>query len=429
MFHPGTENMPPASPHGDWQQKPRQPFPSQQPLPGQQPFAPQQPPLSPLPPQQLFPTQQPLPLSQQPLPPQQQAAFPVQQQFSAQAQVQPSPFSPQTQSMSFAQSQQSPFAGFAQFPQVGQGPAGEIILQTVGLTKAYGQRLAVNSLNLTVERGEIFGFLGSNGAGKTTTIRMLLNLIKPTSGEVRLFGESLSKDPQRLLPRVGALIEQPAFQSYMSGRDNLIAVGGYTGGIDLKRVDEVLEIVGLGERGKDRYSTYSLGMKQRLGVGAALLTDPELIILDEPGNGLDPAGIVEMRELIRKLAQLGKTVFVSSHILAEIRQFCTRIGIIRSGQLIATGSVDELLRSSSRWEVEVANPASPEQVASMLAKIPIMRSVAVEQGVVVINAPDLRGRDLIYFLAKNGIWPETVKRSEEDLEHIFLRLTDKEAGL
>src|SRR5579884_1015196 len=311
------------------------------------------------------------------------------------------------------------------FQQAAQPPR-EVILQTIGLTKAYGKRLAVNNLNLEVARGEVFGFLGPNGAGKTTTIRMLLNLIRPTAGEVLLFGEPLQQNARRLLPRVGALIEQPAFQSYLSGRDNLIAVGGYTGGIDLKRVDEVLNIVGLGERGKDRYSTYSLGMRQRLGVGAALLTDPELIILDEPGNGLDPAGIVEMRELIRQLAQMKKTIFVSSHILAEVRQVCTRIGIVRGGQLIATGAVDELLRSSGRWEVEVANP---EEVCRILGRIPILRSIGVENNLIVIDAPTLRGRDLIYYLAQYSIWPESVRRSQEDLEHIFLRLTDQEAGL
>ena len=320
-------------------------------------------------------------------------------------------------------------------PQVSQGewrnippspPRREVILETVGLTKAYGKRVAVNGLNLEVLRGEVFGFLGPNGAGKTTTIRMLLNLITPTSGEVRLFGQPLVTNPAKLLPYVGALIEQPSFQSYLSGRDNLIAVGGYTGGVSASRIDEVLEIIGLGERGKDRYSTYSLGMRQRLGVGAALLTDPELIILDEPGNGLDPAGIVEMRELIRKLTQQGKTIFVSSHILAEVRQVCTRIGIIRGGQLIGVGAVDVLLRATSRWEVEVENP---EQVCRLLSGVPIINSLNIENGIVVIKAPTMRGRDLIAFLAKNGIWPESVKRSEEDLENIFLRLTEKEAGL
>lgn len=322
--------------------------------------------------------------------------------------------------------QNQPFAPYGEWKIPQEAAPRDIVLQTVGLTKAYGKRLAVKGLNLEVARGEVFGFLGPNGAGKTTTIRMLVNLIKPTYGEVRLFGQRLDHKPGNVLPRVGALIEQPAFQSYLSGRDNLVVVGGYTGGVDPRRIDEMLDIVGLRERGMDRYSTYSLGMKQRLGVAAALLTDPELIILDEPGNGLDPAGIVEMRELIRKLAQLNKTIFVSSHILAEIRQFCTRIGIVRSGQLIATGGVDELMRSSSRWEVEAANP---EQVCRLLAQVPILRSVNVEQGLVVIDAPNIRGRDLIHYLAQNNIWPESVRRSEEDLEHIFLRLTDKEAGL
>ncbi len=328
-------------------------------------------------------------------------------------------FHPGTQVMPQAAHGEKPF-------QQAAPPPREVILQTIGLTKAYGKRLAVNNLNLEVVRGEVFGFLGPNGAGKTTTIRMLLNLIRPTSGEAHLFGEPLQQNARSLLPRVGALIEQPAFQSYLSGRDNLIAVGGYTGGVSLERVDEVLNIIGLGERGRDRYSTYSLGMRQRLGVGAALLTDPELMILDEPGNGLDPAGIVEMRELIRKLAQSGKTIFVSSHILAEVRQVCTRIGIIRGGQLIAIGGVDDLMRSTSRWEIEVPNP---EKACHLLAKVPILRSVSIEHGLVVINAPTVRGRDLIYYLTQNSIWPESVKRSEEDLEHIFLRLTEREAGL
>lgn len=303
---------------------------------------------------------------------------------------------------------------------------GQIVLETRDLVKVYGQRTAVNGLNLAIARGEVFGFLGPNGAGKTTTIRMLVNLIKPTSGEVWLFGEPLVGNTSRLLPRLGALIEQPAFQPYLSGYDNLVVVGGYTGGVPPSRVDEILEIVGLRERGVDRYSTYSLGMRQRLGVGAALLTDPELIILDEPGNGLDPAGIVEMRELIRRLAQMNKTVFVSSHILAEVRQVCTRIGIVRAGRLIASGAVDDLLRGTSRWEVETDQP---EQVRDLVARQPGVRAVAIEQGAVLIDAPKLSGKELIYFLAQQNIWPESVKRSAEDLEQIFLRLTEQEAGL
>ncbi|GER86339.1 ABC transporter ATP-binding protein [Dictyobacter vulcani] len=281
-------------------------------------------------------------------------------------------------------------------------------------------------MNLEVKRGEVFGFLGPNGAGKTTTIRMLLNLVRPTSGEIRLFGERLDHHPRRLLPRVGALIEQPAFQAYLSGRDNLIVVGGYTGGVAHTRVDEVLELVGLESRGNDRYGTYSLGMRQRLGVGAALLTDPDLIILDEPGNGLDPAGIVEMRELIRRLATQGKTIFVSSHILAEVRQFCTRIGIVRAGYMIASGTVDELLRANGLWEIDVPNPP---QALPLLSQLPLVRSAHLEHNHVLLDAPSARGRDLIAFLVQQNIWPESVHRREEELEQVFLRLTDQEAGL
>jgi ABC-2 type transport system ATP-binding protein len=314
-------------------------------------------------------------------------------------------------------------------PQVGfsrQLPQQEVVLQTRDLTKVYGRRTAVKNLNLEVMRGEVFGFLGPDGSGKTTTIRMLLNLVRPTSGEISLFGQLLSSHASRLLPRVGALIEQPAFQSYLSGYDNLVAVGNYTGGVTAGRIKEVLELVGLGQHGRDRYATYSLGMRQRLGVGAALLTDPELIILDEPGSKLDPSDIIEMRELVHRLAGVGKTIFLSSHMLTEIRQVCTRIGIIRGGQLIAVGAVDELLNAATRWEVEVDNP---EEVRRLVAAVPVVRSVEIKQGRVIIDAPDLRGRDLIYYLARNGIWPESVHRQGENLEHIFPELTEQESGL
>jgi ABC-2 type transport system ATP-binding protein len=305
-------------------------------------------------------------------------------------------------------------------------PQQEIVLQTQALTKVYGKRTAVKDLNLEVARGEVFGLLGAIGAGKTTTIRMLLNLVKPTSGEISLFGQPLASHASHLLPRVGALIERPAFQSYLSGYDNLVAAGNYTGGVTAERVRDVLALVGLSEHGRDRYSTYSLGMRQRLGVGAALLTDPELIILDEPGNGLDLAGMIEMRELVRRLAGVGKTIFMSSHILTDIREVCTRIGIIRGGQLIAVGGVDELLNSATRWEVVVDNP---DEVRRLLAAVPVVRSVTVKSDRVIIDAPDLRGRDLIYYLARNGIWPESVYRQGEDLEHVFRELTGQESGL
>jgi len=298
--------------------------------------------------------------------------------------------------------------------------AGEVILRTEGLCKYYGERLAVNQLNLEVGRGEIFGFLGPNGAGKTTTIRMLLNLIRPSAGTVWLFGQRLDQHAHEVLPRVGALIEMPAFHPYLSGRDNLIAVAGLTGGVSARRLDEVIAMVGLAGRDRDRYSSYSLGMRQRLGVGAALLTDPELLILDEPANGLDPAGIVEMRELIKRLPTMGITVFISSHILAEIQLICTRVAIIRMGQLIACSPVEDLVQAGSVFEIEVEDLAGAQ---TLLRNAPWIRGMRIENNVLLINAPGIRGRDLNRFLSNHGFIPEAIHRRSEDLEQIFLSMT------
>jgi len=190
-------------------------------------------------------------------------------------------------------------------PPVARAQSGDVALRTINLSKRYGTRLAVDQLNLEVRRGEIFGFLGPNGAGKTTTIRMLLGLIAPTEGSVEILGGDVFAHRAQILPRVGALIETPALYPYLSGRDNLRAVGAVLGGAPAERIDAVLELVGLAERPKDRVRTYSLGMKQRLGVAVALLNDPDVLVLDEPANGLDPAGIVEMRDLMRTLSAEG----------------------------------------------------------------------------------------------------------------------------
>ncbi|MBO0684266.1 MAG: ATP-binding cassette domain-containing protein, partial [Candidatus Dormibacteraeota bacterium] len=198
-------------------------------------------------------------------------------------------------------------------------------LMTKALSKSYGCRAAVQELDLEVGRGEVFGFLGPNGAGKTTTIRMALGLIRPSAGRVEVLGLDLVRHRTEVLPRVGALVEEPALYGYLSGRANLEAFGLMLGGLPAGRIDQVLETVGLRDRQKDRVRSFSTGMKQRLGVAAALLNDPELLILDEPANGLDPAGIVEMRDLLRRLAASGKTVFISSHVLAEVQQICDRV--------------------------------------------------------------------------------------------------------
>src|SRR5438045_174004 len=221
-------------------------------------------------------------------------------------------------------------------------PSDEVVLRTRNLSKHYGARLAVDQLNLEVRRGEIFGFLGPNGAGKTTTIRMLLGLIAPTEGSVEILGGDVFAHRAEVLPRVGALIETPALYPFLSGRDNLRAFAHLLGGAPTGRLDDLLELVGLAGRPRTRVSAYSLGMKQRLAIAVALLNDPELLVLDEPANGLDPAGIVEMRDLLRRLAGAGKTVFVSSHVLAEVQQICERVAIIDRGRLVREAPVAEL---------------------------------------------------------------------------------------
>jgi ABC-2 type transport system ATP-binding protein len=299
---------------------------------------------------------------------------------------------------------------------IGAQPA----FRAIGLSKAYGKRLAVDRLDLQVDRGELFGFLGPNGAGKTTTIRMALGLIAPTNGTVEILGAEVRHNRSKVLPRVGALVESPALYGYLSGRNNLRVFGDLLGGVPEKRIDEVLEIVSLTGRDKDKVKTYSMGMKQRLGLGVALLNNPDLLILDEPANGLDPAGIVEMRDLLRGLAAEGKTVFISSHVLSEVQQICTRIAIINHGKLIRLAPVHELLDSPGEFEIKVD---SPDALVVALRLQPWGQEARVEHGLVITRAPQGRGRDLIAFLVQNGHQPDSVAERQRDLEDIFLSLT------
>ena len=224
----------------------------------------------------------------------------------------------------------------------------ELVIETQGLGKRFGDAIvAVDRLDLRVRRGEVYGFLGPNGAGKSTTLRMLLGLVRPTSGSAAVLGEPPGAAAG--LARIGAMIEAPAFYPYLSGRDNLRVLAGHAG-VAPARVESVLAEVGLTSRAGDRTATYSMGMKQRLGVAAALLKDPELLILDEPTNGLDPAGMAEMRAFISALAQGGRTVLLSSHLMGEIEQVSDRVGVIREGRLIAEGTVEDL-RGRARLRV------------------------------------------------------------------------------
>jgi ABC-2 type transport system ATP-binding protein len=297
-------------------------------------------------------------------------------------------------------------------------------LRAIALSKAYGKRLAVDQLDLKVDRGELFGFLGPNGAGKTTTIRMALGLIAPTKGSVEILGLEVRHNRAKVLPRVGALVESPALYGYMSGRNNLRAIGDLLGGVGEKRIDEVLDIVSLTGRDKDRVKTYSMGMKQRLGLAVALLNNPDVLILDEPANGLDPAGIVEMRDLLRNLAAEGKTVFISSHVLSEVQQICTRVAIINHGKLVRVAPVAELLDAPGEFEIKVD---APDALAAALRLQPWGQEARVEHGLVITRAPEGRGRNLIAFLVNNGHNPDSVSERQRDLEDIFLSLTGGES--
>ncbi|MDQ2902956.1 MAG: ABC transporter ATP-binding protein [Chloroflexota bacterium] len=302
----------------------------------------------------------------------------------------------------------------------------EVVLQTRNLSKQYGQRMAVDNLSLEVRRGEIFGFLGPNGAGKTTTIRMLLGLITPTSGSGEILGHDVISQRARILPRVGALVETPALYLYMTGRDNLRAVAAVLGGVPEKRIDAVLEMVGMGLRQKDRVRTYSLGMKQRLGVAMALLQDPDVLILDEPANGLDPAGIVEMRDLMHRLAFEGKTVFISSHLLTEVQQICTRVAIINLGKLVTESTVEDLTRGHGEFTVKVERA---QEVLQLVQAQPWGSGARLaSDGTLITPAPQGRGRDLNLFLVKAGFVPDTIANTTEDLEQVFLRLTNSGSG-
>jgi ABC-2 type transport system ATP-binding protein len=299
------------------------------------------------------------------------------------------------------------------------------ILATHDLCKRYGTRPAVDHLELEVSQGEIFGFLGPNGAGKTTTIRMVLGLVRPTSGWAEVLGRDVARHRAEVLPRVGALIESPALYAYLSGKDNLRAFASALGGVSRSRIDQVLEIVDLAPQQNDRISTYSMGMRQRLGVAVALLNDPELLILDEPANGLDPAGIVEMRDLLRRLVDQGKTVFISSHVLAEVQQICDRVAIIDRGRLVTVAPVADLLRGQGEFEVAVEEP---DAAVALLRETTWGANARLERGCLITRSPNGRGRDLVRFLAERGFWPDQVTERQQNLEEIFLRLTGGAAG-
>jgi ABC-2 type transport system ATP-binding protein len=297
---------------------------------------------------------------------------------------------------------------------------GEHLVETDNLTKTYGGGVtAVDQVSLTVWRGEAYGFLGPNGAGKTTTLRMLAGLITPTGGSASVHGDRPGSP--RALARTGALIESPGFYPYLSGRDNLRVVARYARVGD-RRVEAVLETVELADRGGDRYASYSLGMKQRLGVAAALLKDPELLILDEPTNGLDPAGMRDMRALIRDLGARGHTVLLSSHLLGEVQQLCDRVGVISNGKLLAESTVLEL-----RGRAGLLVAAEPlERARLCLERLVGAANLTLIDGAFRLRIePDQAGR-VSRALADADVVLTELRPLERTLEEVFLEMTGAE---
>jgi len=308
------------------------------------------------------------------------------------------------------------------------GSASGPILRTEGLSKRYGTRWAVKGLDLSVPRGEVFGFLGPNGAGKTTTIRMMLGLISPTSGSVLINGIDARRNPLAALSGVGAIVESPAFYGYLTGRQNLEILGRISGGVPSPRVDETLELVGLAQRADDRVKGYSQGMRQRLGIAQALLHRPEMVVLDEPTNGLDPSGMREIRELMRRLAgEFGITVFLSSHLLYEVEAVCDRVAVIANGELVAEGRVEELLtRESVSLAVRVSDRASARAAIERMG----FASGVNETGedTLTMSLPQGRVAQLNRELVGMGLDVYSLVPHPPTLEEFFLELTGNQSG-
>jgi ABC-2 type transport system ATP-binding protein len=312
-------------------------------------------------------------------------------------------------------------------PRTGERPAGPLAVLTTGLTKRFGDRTVVDDVALAIPSGSVCGFVGPNGAGKTTTIRMLLGLVRPTSGSGTILGGSLA-EPGTYLDKVGALIEAPAFYPQLSGRENLKALARL-GRLPQAAVEEVLQRSGLLARAGDRYRSYSLGMKQRLGIAAAMLAGPELLILDEPTNGLDPAGIVEMRALIRSFAEDGITVLVSSHLISEIEQICDYVVMIRAGRLVHQGSVD-VLRAAQQAELLIASEhdADRDRLAGLLQQAGCTVTPGDTTGVLLVEESGISAAEVNRLAARNGITLRQLGERTRSLERAFFALTGSKSA-
>ena len=298
----------------------------------------------------------------------------------------------------------------------------ELVIETHGLTKRFGPITAVDGLSLRVPRGQVFGLLGPNGSGKTTTMGMVLGLVRPTAGSVRLFGIE-SAGSSETLRRVGAIVESPTLYPHLTGRANLRYFQGIGWRGRQDDIDRLLGVVGLTERADSAFRTYSLGMKQRLGLAYALLGDPELLILDEPTNGMDPAGMAEVRELIRKLGNNGYTVLLSSHLLREVEDVCDSVGILSRGRLIAQGRMEELLAGRSAVRIRTTDDARAAEIITSLSWISELRR---EDGALVVIAPPQRSAEIAAALSDQGVHLREMSQIQESLEEYFLQVTGED---
>lgn len=308
---------------------------------------------------------------------------------------------------------------------VGDEPGSDVVLRVERLTKRYGRRVVVQGLSFALRRGEVLGLLGPNGAGKTTAIAMILGLVRPDAGCIEILGLDAARQRERALRRVGAIIESPTFYPYLSGIDNLRALALARGGVPERRFGEVLALVGLSGRERERVSSYSLGMRQRLAIAGALLHQPDLLILDEPTNGLDPQGMAEIRQLILQLAAGGQTVLLCSHLLHEVQQVCDRVVILSRGQVVAEGEVEGLLAQRTRTALRVDNASRAEQV---LRSVGWIEQIEREGDLLLLTMPPEQQFELSVLLHAHGIAIGELRAQSRTLEEVFLDVTGTDAG-
>jgi len=299
-----------------------------------------------------------------------------------------------------------------------------IILETKDLTKTFGAHKAVDSVNITAYEGEVFGFLGPNGAGKTTTLGMTLGLVHATAGEVRVLGERVTPNRVHALRQVGALLGAPAFVPYLSAWDNLALLARLSPTVDKKRIGEVLELVGMSDAARRKVGKFSTGMKQRIGIAMALLHRPRFVILDEPTNGLDPAGMREIRQLLRTLAENGTSVLLSSHLLNEVQQVCDRIAVLNRGRVVAQGRVEDLLNAQK--------PSVRLTVGDVSAVVRALESLSGVENVQAsgdtLLVMGVTSQAVMNHLLQNQIIPTEISAQKNDLESLFMDVTSDDGN-